>query len=179
MIAWVSCAVMGLVVFVLILATRKPNFFRVDRIITIHAAPERIFPVINDFRHWRAWSPHEQRDPKMQRTFSGATQGVGAQYEWIGNRKVGAGRMHIIESLASNRVGIALIFEKPVKANSNVTFTLLDRADRTAVTWTMESRISLGDKIMHTLINVDELVGRHFEQGLANLKALIEQQQVN
>src|SRR4051794_36474907 len=80
---------------VLILALRKPDTFRVQRAATIDAPPEKIFPLISDFRQWRAWSPWEDRDPGLQRSFSGTPSGEGAVYQWTGNKKVGSGRMEI------------------------------------------------------------------------------------
>ena len=63
---------------VLILASRKPDTFRVERAASIKAPPEKIFPLINDFHRWQSWSPYEVKDPAMQRTFSGAHSGKGA-----------------------------------------------------------------------------------------------------
>ena len=50
------------VVVVLVLAARKPDHFRVQRSASIAAPPERIFPLINDFHRWGAWSPYEHKD---------------------------------------------------------------------------------------------------------------------
>src|ERR1041384_1589627 len=83
---------------VLMLALRKPDIFRVQRAATIDAPPERIFPLVADFRQWKAWSPWEERDPNLQRSYSGATSGRGAVYQWKGNRNVGAGRMEILDA---------------------------------------------------------------------------------
>ena len=42
---------------VLILAATKSSTLRVQRSVSIRAPADRIFPVINDFRQWRSWSP--------------------------------------------------------------------------------------------------------------------------
>src|SRR5688572_1320615 len=83
---------------VLALAAMKPDSFRVERSATIKAPPEKIFPLIDDFHRWDAWSPWEKRDPAMKRTHSGAPAGKGAVYAWDGNKDVGKGRMEILES---------------------------------------------------------------------------------
>ena len=77
------------VVVVLVLAARKPNHFRVQRSASIDAPPERIFPLINDFHRWGAWSPWEHKDPDMKRTFSGTGSGRGSIYQSAGNSNVG------------------------------------------------------------------------------------------
>ena len=42
---------------VLILAATKPDTFSVQRATSVKASPEKIFPLINDFHQWGAWSP--------------------------------------------------------------------------------------------------------------------------
>ena len=64
------------VVAVLSYAATKPDVFEVRRAIVVNAAPDKIFPLINDFKSWTAWSPYEKKDPAMQRTYGGATSGT-------------------------------------------------------------------------------------------------------
>src|SRR5215510_11916389 len=94
----VSVLVLAVIVLVVIAAT-KPDTFRIERSTTINAAPEKVFPLINDFHNWPQWSPWEKLDPALKRTHSGPTSGKGAVYEWEGNKKVGQGRMEITESV--------------------------------------------------------------------------------
>lgn len=47
---------------VLIYAATRPDTFRVERSLSIKAPPEKIFPHINDFHQWQAWSPWEKID---------------------------------------------------------------------------------------------------------------------
>src|SRR5436305_1240871 len=93
---------------VLFLASRKPDTLRVQRAAAIHAPPEKIFPLVADFHQWRGWSPYEDRDPDLERSYGGAASGRGAVYEWSGNRNVGSGRMEILDSPAPSKVVIQL-----------------------------------------------------------------------
>ncbi|MGL5861006.1 MAG: hypothetical protein ACRCY9_07115 [Phycicoccus sp.] len=45
--------------------------YTVIRSTTIDAAAGRIRPLINDFHEWPAWSPSEDVEPGMRRTYSG------------------------------------------------------------------------------------------------------------
>src|ERR1700743_2918376 len=83
---------------VLILAAAKPDTLSVEGVTGIRAPPQTIFPLINDFHRWRSWSPYEDRDPALKRSYSGAESGKGAVYAWEGNRNVGSGRMEILRS---------------------------------------------------------------------------------
>src|SRR6202022_4087893 len=95
---------------ILILAATKPDTFRVQRATTVKAPPEQIFPLINDFHQWGSWSPYENKDPSMQRSFGGAASGKGAVYGWEGDKNVGSGRMEIIDAAAPNKIIIKLDF---------------------------------------------------------------------
>jgi hypothetical protein len=58
-----AVVVLGIAI-VLILAAMKPDQFRVQRTAAIKAPPDKIFPLINDFKAWPAWSPYENKDPR-------------------------------------------------------------------------------------------------------------------
>jgi Polyketide cyclase / dehydrase and lipid transport. len=174
MLKWIALVVVLAVVVVLVLAANRPGTFRVERTLRIQAPPERIQGYIEDFHQWGQWSPYEKLDPQMQRTFSGAEKGRGAVYAWEGNGKAGAGRMEIIESDPGSRVTIALDFLKPFKASNTAEFTLVPRDGGTEVTWAMFGPVPFVAKIMHLFIDVDRMVGKDFEAGLASLKALAE-----
>ncbi len=160
---------------ILTLAAGKPDTFSIKRSIAVKASPEKVFALINDFDHWGGWSPYEKKDPAMKRTRSGPARGAGAVYAWEGDSTIGVGRMTIAESVAPSRVRINLDFEKPMKANNVVTFTLTPGSDGTTVTWDMQGPTPFLGKIIHVLIDMDKMVGTDFETGLVSLKALAEQ----
>lgn len=161
------------IVVVLVLAAMKPDVFGLERSAQIKAPPDRIFGLINDFHRWAAWSPWEKMDPAMQRTFSGEPSGKGAVYAWKGNKKVGEGRMEILESSPS-RIVIQLDFVAPFEAHNTAEFTLTPAAGETVVNWSMQGSTPFVGKIMHVFMNMDRMVGKDFETGLANMKAQTE-----
>jgi uncharacterized protein YndB with AHSA1/START domain len=159
---------------ILILAAVKPGTFSVERSAAIKAPPEKIFPLINDFHQWGSWSPYEAKDPAMQRTFSGAACGKGAVYAWNGNNNVGSGRMEILDAPAPNKVVIKLDFFTPFEGHNTAEFTMLPQGDSTNVTWLMHGPSPFMAKIMHVFMNIDNMVGKDFAVGLANLKRITE-----
>ena len=161
---------------ILALAAMKPDQFTVTRSITINAPAEKIFPLINDFHNWGAWSPFEKMDPAMKRTMSGAEMGQGAIYAWEGNDKAGSGRMEITHATPPNNVTIQLDFTKPFPANNVVDFTLSPNGngDTTTVTWEMEGRNGYFAKLMGVFFNMDSMVGGQFDSGLQAMKAAAE-----
>ncbi|MBA4037145.1 MAG: polyketide cyclase [Bradyrhizobium sp.] len=159
---------------VLILAATKPNKLRVERTATIKAPAETIFPLINDFRKWRNWSPYETKDPAMKRTYGGAESGKGATYAWDGDRNVGSGRMEILDASAPQKIVIKLDFFTPFEGHNTAEFTMLPQEDGTHVTWLMHGPANFMSKLIQVFINLDNMIGKDFEAGLANLKKVVE-----
>ena len=76
--------------------------FGIARSATIRADPARVHALVDDFHRWTSWSPWEELDPALRRTYSGPDSGVGAHYAWAGNRRAGRGSMVITSSSAGN-----------------------------------------------------------------------------
>jgi uncharacterized protein YndB with AHSA1/START domain len=162
------------IAIVLILAAAKPDTFSVQRGTAMKAPPEKIFSLINDFHRWGTWSPWESKDPAMQRSFSGAESGTGAVYAWDGNKNVGSGRMEILDVAAPSKIVIKLDFFKPFEGHNTAEFTMLPQGDTTSVTWVMHGPARFISKVMQVFMNLDQMIGRNFEAGLANIKRLTE-----
>jgi uncharacterized protein YndB with AHSA1/START domain len=162
------------IAIILVLAATKPGTFSVRRATTVKAPPERIFPLINDFHQWGSWSPYENKDPAMKRSFSGAADGKGAVYGWEGNKNVGSGRMEILDTSEPSKIVIKLDFFTPFEGHNTAEFTMLPQGDATNLTWLMHGPASFMSKVMQMFINLDKMIGKDFEIGLANLKRLTE-----
>ena len=165
---------LALIAAVAAAASTKPDAFRVERSTTIHANPERIFPLINDFNNFGRWSPWEHLDPQMQRSITGPPSGQGASYAWSGNAKAGAGRMEILESSPSTRVVMKLDFIKPFEGHNTAEYTLETEGASTRVTWVMHGPTPFVSKVMQVFVSMDTLIGKDFERGLSQMKAAAE-----
>ncbi len=167
----------GLAVVLVLLAVivaMQPSNFRIARSITMAAAPSAAFEQVNDFRNWEAWSPWAKLDPTMTATYDGASSGVGASYSWLGNNKVGQGRMTVIESQPSELIRIKLEFLKPFTATNTAEFTFKSDGTQTVVEWSMTGTNNFIGKAFGLLMNMDKMCGRDFEKGLAAMKSVVE-----
>jgi uncharacterized protein YndB with AHSA1/START domain len=173
-IAIIAVVLAIVIAIVLILAATKPNTFSVQRATTVKAPPERIFPLINDFHQWGSWSPYENKDPAMKRSYSGAADGKGAVYGWEGNKNVGSGRMEILDTSKPSKIVIKLDFFTPFEGHNTAEFTMLPQGDAINLTWLMHGPTPFMSKVMQVFINLDKMIGKDFEIGLANLKRLTE-----
>lgn len=170
----IAIVLVVLIAAIVIWAAMQPNDFRIERSASIRAAPDKIYPFINDLHAWGAWSAYETKDPAMQRTFSGAPNGKGAVYEWDGNNNVGRGRMEIVDASPPSRVTIKLDFIKPFEGHNTAEFTLAPAGEATNVTWSMSGPRPFIGKILCMFINMDNMIGKDFAAGLANLKSVAE-----
>ena len=158
----------------LVFAATRPDQFRAERSIAIDAPTAKIYPFIADFHNWRAWSPWENMDAELKRSYSGAPAGEGAVYEWAG-RKAGAGRMEIKHASPDWHLFIQLDFIKPFEGHNTAEFTLTPPANMTNLTWAMYGPATFIGKLMSVFVSMDKYLGGQFEQGLRNLKAAAEE----
>lgn len=147
--------------------------YTVTRSIETSATPAQVHAFVDDFRRWSVWSPWEDIDPTMQRTYTGAESGVGAHYEWAGDGKVGAGEM-TIESSTPQAIGIRLAFTKPFAAVCPTRFEFAPVGTGTKVTWTMQGENRGIMVLLAPLLRIQKAVGKDFDRGLAKLKAAVE-----
>jgi uncharacterized protein YndB with AHSA1/START domain len=175
MIKKIVIAIVVLIAGLLVYAATTPDTFLVERSGTINATPEKIFPYLNDFRKGQAWSPYEKKDPAMKRIFSGAESGKGSIYEFAGNKEVGSGRLEILDAVQPDRVVLALEMREPFAGGRNIIeYTLEPQGDKTKFTWTMRGPVPYLGKIVCLFVSMDRMMGRDFEAGIANLKAVVE-----
>ena len=155
-------------------AAFKPDTFRLSRSATIAAPPDKVFALLADLRLFNRWNPFARIDPQIVITYDAVTAGIGGAYAWKGPQ-AGAGRMQITEVVPAQRVTAKLDFTKPFEAHNVVDFTLQPQGTGTTVTWAMHGPMPFLNRLVTVFFDMDKTVGKDFEAGLANLKALAEQ----
>jgi uncharacterized protein YndB with AHSA1/START domain len=166
-------AVAAIIVVLVIIIAARPADFRITRTAGVPAPPEAVFAQINDFHKWEAWSPWAKLDPACKYSYAGSAAGTGARFHWSGNKKVGEGKMTILESRPDDSIRIKLEFLKPFKAISTSEFTFKPEGNQTVVTWSMSGKNNFMAKAMTLVMDCDKMVGGDFERGLANLKSTV------
>lgn len=174
MLKTIALVVVAAVVLLLGYAATRPDSFSVQRETVIAAPPARVFAQLDDFQRWRGWSPWEGLDPALRRSFSGPPAGPGAVYAWEGNKDVGKGRMEITDSQPPAKLTIRLDFIEPISAHNTAEFRLEPQGEGTRVTWVMFGPSPFLSKLMGVFFDMDKMIGKDFEAGLAKLKAVAE-----
>jgi len=174
MLKWILAGVTAVVVVFAAIVALQPSDFRIERSAAMSAPAPAVHAQVNDFRNWLAWSPWEKLDPQLKRTYEGPAAGTGAQYAWAGNKDVGEGRMTIVESRPGELVRIKLEFFKPFAAVNTAEFRFRPAEGGTAVTWSMAGQNNFLARAFCMFVSMDKMVGGQFEQGLAQMKAVVE-----
>ncbi|MDC6171124.1 SRPBCC family protein [Paucibacter sp. XJ19-41] len=174
MIKTIALVIVAALALLLIYAATRPDSFRVERSTRIQAPPEKIYALIHDLKGFNRWNPYEKKDPAIKGQYSAVTAGAGARYGWESD-KVGVGSMEITEVAAPSRVAMKLDFVKPFEAHNQVEFRLRPEGGATQVSWAMQGPSPFVSKLIGVFISMDRMIGQDFEDGLANLKSLVEQ----
>jgi uncharacterized protein YndB with AHSA1/START domain len=167
-----ALVIIGILLFVIIAG--RPDEFTVCRAAKIAVPPEKVFPHVNELKKWDAWSPWAKLDPNCQMTYAGPPAGVDASQTWVGNNKVGEGKMTITESVPDNLIRLRLEFLKPFKATSKVEFKFTSESGQTLVTWSMSGKNNFPSKVFSLFVDCEKMVGKDYEKGLASLKSTAE-----
>lgn len=166
-----------LVVFAVVVATR-PSAYHVERKLTVAAPADAVFGVLNDLHQFSGvfvlfGDPLEKRDPNMQKTFAGPASGVGQSFSWSG-KEAGEGSLTIEESVPSQKVGIKLVFVKPMASTAKCALTVAGSPSGSDVTWTMDGDHNFVGKAFRMFVNMDNMLGADIEKSLAELKTVVE-----
>ena len=144
-----------------------------DRSITIDAPADVVHALIVDLHQWEEWSPFNDLDPAMTRTYTGPESGVGATCAWRGNRKAGEGSM-TVAAATPGQVQVEVTFLKPFRSTSTSTFSLVAVGAATEATWEMSGDSPGLMGLVSRVVPVEKLLGKDVEKGLARLKATAE-----
>ncbi len=172
MLKTIGLVLLAAIVLVLGFAATRPDSFRLERSLRMQAPPEKILPLINDLHTFNTWNPWVRKEPSARQTYSGPPQGPGARAAWEG-KELGSGSM-TITAVEPTKVTLQLDFLKPFEAHNVAEFTLTPAADGTTVVWAMHGPANYMTKVMGLFFSMDAMVGKDFEDGLANLKQLAE-----
>ena len=174
MLKKVLIVVVVLIAGFLAFVAMRPSTYHVERSATVAAPADVVFAELNSFENFTKWSPWEKLDPALKRTYAGPKEGVGASYSWIGNDKVGEGKMTIEESKAPRVVKAKIEFIKPYASTPVATWSLAPEGDKTKVTWAMDGENNFGGKLAGVFMDFDTMIGKDFEEGLKNLDGVAQ-----
>jgi uncharacterized protein YndB with AHSA1/START domain len=174
MLKKILIALLALVAIFLIFVALQPSEFHVERTANMAAPPAMVFDQVNDLHKWEAWSPWAKLDPNAKITFEGPPSGTGTIMTWAGNNEVGEGKMTLAESRPNELVKINVDIVKPMEGSSTTEFAFKPEGDQTAVTWSMSGHHNFIAKAMCLVMNGKKMMSDMMDEGLANMKSMVE-----
>ncbi|MXW73542.1 MAG: SRPBCC family protein [Gammaproteobacteria bacterium] len=168
--------IVALLVLFFVVGFLLPRDVRVERSVEIDASPQAVFTMVNDFQQFNRWQPWAQIDPTTRYVYEGPATGAGSRMTWYSDHpQVGDGMQEITLSEPYSRVRMALDFGTGGLANADY---LIDAggAGGSILTWTLETDMGGNPVARYVGLMMDGMVGPAYEQGLANLKEILENQ---
>jgi hypothetical protein len=169
----IALALGAVVGVLLVVVALQPSPFSIERSALIEAPAHVVYGHIQNLRAMDAWSPFAKMDPQMKIAYEGPEAGVGARSSWEGPQ-MGKGSLAVIGVKPDQEVEMTLEMLSPMPATNRILFTLAPQGQATRVTWRMEGSRNFVAKAIGLFVSMEKMVGGPFEQGLASLKAVAE-----
>lgn len=166
----------ALVALVLITAAITKKSYSVERSVTIAKGKAEVFGYLKLLKNQDNFSVWAKMDPDMKKTYRGTDGTVGFVSAWESKKDdVGTGEQEIKKIEEGKRIDYELRFIKPFEATSPAYLVFDDAgATQTKVSWGMSGSMSYPMNIMLLFMDMEKMIGKDFETGLANLKGLLE-----
>ncbi|MBS0658889.1 MAG: SRPBCC family protein [Verrucomicrobia bacterium] len=161
----------ALIALLVVVAFFLPRQYRIERSLVFDAKPEQILAPCADLREWRAWGVWYQRDPELKPTYSNPPTGVGSWCSWQ-SKNEGNGKM-TISSLAPTKIVYALEFPD-FNMKSTGTMEVRPEGEKFRLFWSDEGDLGMNPMNRWFGLFLDKLIGRDFEDGLKNLKKIVD-----
>lgn len=170
---WLLALILALVLVIAVGGLLLSSKFQVTRTQQVKAAPDKVYALVVAPRAWQQWSVWNRRDPAMSITYSGPETGTGAAWDWKSTSQ-GNGGMRLTAAEPPRRVAYEIRFEG-FSSVSTGELRLEAVGDGTEVTWRMDGDMGGNPLYRWFALFSDQMIGKDFAEGLANLKALAEQ----
>jgi uncharacterized protein YndB with AHSA1/START domain len=170
--------VLILVAIPLLLAVFVEREYSVEREVTIDRPVEVVFDYIKYLKNQNNYSKWAVIDPEMKTSFSGTDGSPGFVSAWESDDpEVGKGEQEILSITENERVDYELRFQEPFSSTSESWMTTSPMEENsTRVTWGFSGHMPYPTNFFLLVMDMEEMLGEDFEIGLANLKAILEQQ---
>ncbi len=174
MVKKVLIGVAALIVVFLVVVMLQPSKYHVERSAEINAPADVVWAEVSNFEQWKGWSHWEKSDPSQKTTITGEPGTVGHKTIWDGE-KTGQGTMTITKAEAPNQLGIRLQFKTPMESEAATVFDIAGKGSNVEITWSLDGENRFMGKLFGLLMGMEDMIGSAYEDSLANLKTLVEE----
>jgi effector-binding domain-containing protein len=162
---------MGILLAILIVISFfLPSGLHISKSMEINAPAAVVFDQFNTLKNWEQWSPWIKMDPQSERKYFGSGSGVGSGYTWKGE-KTGEGKLTITESNPYTSIVTELEMRGQLVYPG---FNFEESDGKTKVTWYFDSDAGWNPFGRYMNLMIKEMLGHQFEQGLKDVKQIVE-----
>jgi hypothetical protein len=171
-------SLLTLIVLALVIALFLPKEYAVEREIIINQPKDSVFNYVKYLKNQDNFSVWTKKDPAMKKTFRGVDGSVGATSTWDSKDKnLGVGEQEIKKIIEGNRIDFELRFKAPFESTDMAYMTTEAIApNQTKVKWGFNGKSPYPMNLMLAIMNIDEMLGKDLQDGLNNLKTVLEKQ---
>lgn len=146
-----------------------------EKSITINAPIDSVWLNISSLSAMDKWSPWNDHDPNMKKSITGTDGEIGATASWESSvKEVGIGSQTIARIEKPTLFETDLKFLAPMESESKAYVHLSPDGEGTKATWGFKSEIPYPFNFTKLFMNMDEMMGKDWDNGLGKLKALSE-----
>ncbi len=169
-------AVAALVAITLVVALFIDQDYHVEREIVIDQPKEEVFNYVKYLKNQDNYSKWATMDSEMKKTYTGTDGTVGFVSRWEStNEEVGVGEQEIKGITEGEKLDFELRFYEPFEATDKAFMTTESLSDNsTKVKWGFNGKMAYPMNLMLLFINMEEMLGNDLQQGLDNLKTVLE-----
>lgn len=163
----------GLFIILVVIGFILPNTAHVERSVEVNVPQAEAFAMLNNYKRFNEWSPWHKIDPKTKYTHSGPDSGVGAKMMWESDHPhVMTGSQEITKIDGQKYIEVFLDFGPQGTATSY--YELESSGSGTKITWGFDSEF--GNDIFGRYFGLlyDSMIGPSYEEGLSDLKKVLE-----
>jgi hypothetical protein len=148
-----------------------PSDYKVEREITINKPRADVLAYAKMLKNQNDWGPWVKKDPAIKMNYKGNDGEIGFVSGWDSNMDdVGAGEQEI-KKISDNEIR----FKKPFESTSNAFMNLEEISPtQTKVKWGFSGSFAKPMNLMMLVMDMDKEVGKDFNEGLTNLKTILE-----
>ena len=160
----------------LVIALFVKKEYAVEREININKPNTEVFEYIKYLKNQYNYSKWATMDPNMKKDSRGTDGQVGFVSTWDSEiEDVGKGEQEIVKITEGKRIDFELRFIKPFEATEPAYMTTEAVSEQeTKVKWGFSGKMPYPMNIMMLFMDMEEMIGADLEEGLKNLKVVLE-----
>lgn len=166
----------AVVALVLLIPAFTKKDYTVERSVVIAQPKAEVFAYLKLLKNQDNFSVWANMDKNMRKSYSGTDGSVGFISSWDSkDNQVGAGEQEIKKILPGERVDYELRFLRPMKATNQAYMKVESTGDKqTKIFWGFHAKTPYPFNLMLLFFDAEKMIGKAFDEGLVNLKKILE-----